>query len=226
MADATGTTVWRWDQVEPFGANPANDDPDANSVAFDLPLRLPGQYYDIESGVSDNLNRTYDASTGRYLQADPRGIVTTTVPTATMSLAANLYLYALGRPTTLFDPDGREVQSCCGMTSAFPDALVLVGLECMSTCLNDTVFISSGTRTPTQNAATPGSSSQSQHLTGLAADVHIPPSKSKIRRAAAECGFFVLPKDYPKHVHVDLRDGRNPKIEPDECVCQQIRSSP
>ena len=41
VADATGMTVWRWDQQEPFGANPANEDPDGNSVAFDLPLRLP-----------------------------------------------------------------------------------------------------------------------------------------------------------------------------------------
>ena len=48
VADATATTVWRWDQAEPFGVNAANEDPDGNSVAFDLPLRLPGQYYDKE----------------------------------------------------------------------------------------------------------------------------------------------------------------------------------
>jgi hypothetical protein len=27
--------VWRWDQAEPFGNNPADEDPDGNSVAFD-----------------------------------------------------------------------------------------------------------------------------------------------------------------------------------------------
>lgn len=226
VADAAGTTVWRWEQQEPFGNNPANDDPDGNSVAFDLPLRLPGQRYDAETGLHHNVARNYWPDGGRYLEADPIGIATTTAPTATTSLASNLYLYALGRPTSVFDPDGREVQTCCGMTSALPDALVMVGLECMSTCLNDTILISSGTRTPDQNASTPGAASGSQHLVGLAADVHIPPSKSKIRRAAAECGFFVLAKDYPKHVHVDLRNGMNPKIEPNECVCQQIRSSP
>jgi RHS repeat-associated protein len=225
VANSTGTTVWRWDQQEPFGVSVPDENPSGLGT-FEFPMRFPGQYADKETNLSDNINRTYDASLGRYIQPDPIGIVTTTAPTATTSLASNLYLYALARPTSVFDPDGREVQTCCGMTSALPDALVMVGLECMSTCLNDTIYISSGTRTPGQNVNTSGAASQSQHLTGLAADVHIPPSKSKIRRAAAECGFFVLPRDYPRHVHVDLRNGINPKIEPNECVCQQIRSSP
>jgi hypothetical protein len=43
--------VWRWDHAEPFGNNPADEDPDANSVAFDLPLRLPGQRYDAETAL-------------------------------------------------------------------------------------------------------------------------------------------------------------------------------
>jgi RHS repeat-associated protein len=184
VADATGTTVWKWDQQEPFGNNPADENP-SGLGAFDLPLRLPGQYFDKETNLSDNVNRTYDAGLGRYIQPDPLGIATTTAPTAATSLAFNLYLYALGRPTSVFDPDGREVQTCCGMTSALPDPLVIVGLECMSTCLNDTILISSGTRTPSQNTGTPGAASGSQHLTGLAADVHIPPSKSKIHRAGS-----------------------------------------
>ena len=43
--------MWQWDQQEPFGSNPADEDPDANSVAFDLPLRLPGQRYDAETAL-------------------------------------------------------------------------------------------------------------------------------------------------------------------------------
>jgi len=193
--------------------------------SFEFSLRFAGQYADKETNLHYNYYRDYDATIGRYIQPDPIGIAMTTAPTAATSLAPNLYLYALARPTSAYDSDGREVQTCCGMTSALPDALVMVGLECMSACLNDTIYISSGTRTPGQNTNTPGAASQSQHLTGLAADVHIPPSKSKIRRAAAECGFFVLPRDYPRHVHIDLRGGINPKIEPNECVCRQIRSS-
>jgi RHS repeat-associated protein len=74
VADATGTTVWRWDQGEPFGNNPADEDPDANSVAFDLPLRLPGQRYDKETNLHYNYFRDYDPSLGRYLEADPLGV--------------------------------------------------------------------------------------------------------------------------------------------------------
>jgi len=224
VANQSGQTVWRWDQQEPFGVNVPDENPSGLGV-FEFPMRFAGQYADKEVQVADNINRTYDPGLGRYLQPDPLGIATTGAPTSTTALSSNLYLYALGRPTSMFDPDGREVQTCCGMTSALPHPLVMVGLECMSTCLNDTIYLSSGTRTPGQNIGTPGAAPKSLHLTGLAADVHIPPSKSKIRRAAAECGFFVLARNYPAHVHVDLRNG-NPKIEPDECVCQQIRSSP
>jgi len=76
VADATGTTVWRWDQAEPFGADPADEDPDGNSVAFDLPLRLPGQRHDAETGLHYNGLRDYSADNGGFSQADPIGIVT------------------------------------------------------------------------------------------------------------------------------------------------------
>jgi len=42
VANSSGTTVWRWDQQEPFGDNVANENP-SGLGAFDLPLRLPGQ---------------------------------------------------------------------------------------------------------------------------------------------------------------------------------------
>jgi RHS repeat-associated protein len=74
VADATGTTVWRWDQAEPFGNNPADEDPDGNSVAFDLPLRLPGQRYDKETALHYNYFRDYDPSIGRYGESDPIGL--------------------------------------------------------------------------------------------------------------------------------------------------------
>ena len=68
--------MWRWDQAEPFGNNPADQDPDANSVAFDLPLRLPGQRYDKETGLHYSYIRDcYDSGTGRFCQFDPIGLV-------------------------------------------------------------------------------------------------------------------------------------------------------
>ncbi|MGE3425118.1 MAG: RHS repeat domain-containing protein [Dehalococcoidia bacterium] len=93
MADAAGTTVWRWDQQEPFGNSPANEDPDANSVAFDLPLRLPGQRYDAETALHYNYFRDYDPSIGRYGESDPIGL----------GGGLNTYAYAASSPLNLGD---------------------------------------------------------------------------------------------------------------------------
>ena len=49
MADASGTTIWRWDQGEPFDDSGANEDPDVNSIAFRFPQRFPEQHYDVEA---------------------------------------------------------------------------------------------------------------------------------------------------------------------------------
>ncbi|MGH7603210.1 MAG: RHS repeat-associated core domain-containing protein [Gemmatimonadaceae bacterium] len=97
--------MWRWDQQEPFGANPAIEDPDANSIVFDLPLRLPGQRYDAETAVHYNLKRDgYDATIGRYTQPDPIGGAFAAV--APMSGLNHLYVYARSNPLTFIDPDG------------------------------------------------------------------------------------------------------------------------
>jgi RHS repeat-associated protein len=57
-------------------------------------LRLPGQYYDAETGLYYNLNRYYDPKIGRYLQPDPAGD------------GLNPYLYAGGNPVNAIDPNG------------------------------------------------------------------------------------------------------------------------
>jgi RHS repeat-associated protein len=98
VADATGTTVRRWDQAEPFGNNPADEDPDTNSVSFDLPLRLPGQRYDKETNLHYNYFRDYDPSLRRYEESDP----------AELFAGVNSYAYVLGRPVQLFDPNGLD----------------------------------------------------------------------------------------------------------------------
>jgi len=88
--------VRRWDQGEPFGANPANEDPDGNSVAFDLPLRLPGQRHDPETGLHYNFFRDYDPSIGIYKQSDPIGLAG----------GLNTFAYVDARPTSLMDDLG------------------------------------------------------------------------------------------------------------------------
>jgi RHS repeat-associated protein len=95
VTDATGTTVWRWDQQEPFGNNVPDENPSALGV-FDLPLRLPGQRYDAETGLHYNYYRNYDPSLGRYGESDPIGL----------AWSLNTYAYVDGNPTRYGDPLG------------------------------------------------------------------------------------------------------------------------
>jgi len=87
VADSAGTTVWRWDQQEPFGNNTADENP-SGLGAFDLPLRLPGQRYDAETGLHYNYFRDYDPSIGRYGESDPIGL----------RGGINTYAYGIGSP--------------------------------------------------------------------------------------------------------------------------------
>ena len=106
VADATGTTVWKWDQAEPFGDSPVDENP-SGAGTFDLPLRLPGQYYDAESGQHYNYFRDYAPSTGRYLEPDPIGaIVDVTRQIRTTTRPNSIYGYVEQRPLTLLDPFG------------------------------------------------------------------------------------------------------------------------
>ena len=55
--------MWRWDNIDPFGANAANENP-AGQGTFKYALRFPGQYYDAETGTHYNYFRDYDPAMG------------------------------------------------------------------------------------------------------------------------------------------------------------------
>jgi len=57
---------------------------------------LPGQYFDIESGLHYNYHRYYDPYLGRYITPDPIGLTG----------GINLFAYADLDPINLVDPDG------------------------------------------------------------------------------------------------------------------------
>jgi len=95
VADATGTTVWRWDQVEPFGVNVPDENP-SSLGAFEFPLRFPGQYADKETGLHYNYFRDYDPVVGRYVESDPIGL----------QGGLNTYLYVSANPISLRDETG------------------------------------------------------------------------------------------------------------------------
>jgi RHS repeat-associated protein len=89
LIDRTGVPVWRA-RYGPFG--------DLASIhgTATLNLRAPGQYFDSESGLTYNQQRYYDATLGRYIQADP-------LETA---LGLSSYSYALSNPNRWADPTG------------------------------------------------------------------------------------------------------------------------
>jgi len=97
VADSTGTTVWRWDQQEPFGVNVPDENP-SGLETFDLPLRLPGQYFDKETNLHYNYFRDYDPGLGRFPQFDPIGL----------HGGINGYAYVGGNPISVRDPLGLD----------------------------------------------------------------------------------------------------------------------
>ncbi len=60
---------------------------------FAYNLRFPGQYYDAETGLSQNMQRDFDPLTGRYVESDPIGLAG----------GVNTYAYANANPGMLVD---------------------------------------------------------------------------------------------------------------------------
>jgi RHS repeat-associated protein len=90
----TGTLAWRWDS-DPFGTAAPNQNP-AGLGTFAYNLRFPGQYYQTETGLNQNLNRDYDPVVGRYVESDPIGL----------KGGVNTYAYVNENPISSTDPLG------------------------------------------------------------------------------------------------------------------------
>ncbi|WP_266160581.1 RHS repeat-associated core domain-containing protein, partial [Dyella silvatica] len=70
VTNATGTTLWQWS----YAGTAFGEQAPTSASGYTFNLRFPGQYFDVESGISDNIHRGYDAATGRYVQSDPIGL--------------------------------------------------------------------------------------------------------------------------------------------------------
>lgn len=98
--DETGKVIWRWES-DAFGSSAASEDPDGDGVKVTVNLRLPGQYYDAETGFHYNWNRYYDPAMGRYITSDPIGLAG----------GVNTFAYVNSNPLSYVDPTGELLGS-------------------------------------------------------------------------------------------------------------------
>lgn len=85
--DAAGAVVWA-QSYDPFGRVVSGSGLDA---------RFAGQWFASENGLHQNWMRDYDATLGRYIQADPLGLID----------GASVYGYVRSNPAMLSDPTGQ-----------------------------------------------------------------------------------------------------------------------
>ena len=108
VANAAGTTVWKWDQQEPFGDNVADENPSGLGT-FELPVAFSGQYRDKDTGIAQNGFRDYSSYGGRYVESDPLGLAG----------GINTYLYVGGGPIAFIDFDGLQAEDPLGFENGF-----------------------------------------------------------------------------------------------------------
>ncbi|HRH29930.1 MAG TPA: RHS repeat-associated core domain-containing protein, partial [Aquabacterium sp.] len=99
MTNEDREVVWRG-QFNVWGQSTAEHSTQPAHQAAELNLRLPGQYFDAETGLHDNRWRTYNPANGHYLQPDPLA------SRVGYAQGYNPYLYVGGDPLNRIDPLG------------------------------------------------------------------------------------------------------------------------
>ena len=150
-------------------------------------LRMPGQYYDAESGNFYNWNRYYKPSIGRYLSPDPIG----------QDGGINLFAYVDQNPVMASDPMGLEIPApgywdfYANPTNpnVAPDISLTMdkGLGCMVTCADELYRSSTDFA---QGICTAAATPLSKNALGLP----VLGNASKYTNPISYAGFFITKK--------------------------------
>jgi len=116
IVNSAGDARWKW-LSEPFGSTAAESVPNSLETLV-VNLRLPGQYFDKESGLHYNYFRDYDATSGRYVQSDPIGL----------GGGINTFSYVANRPLRSIDPNG--LNPVAGGEAGFIAGSIFCGPAC------------------------------------------------------------------------------------------------
>jgi RHS repeat-associated protein len=111
LTDNNQTVAWQAN-YDPFGRATVVTQGVVNN------LRLPGQYYDSETGLHYNYYRDYDPTLGRYIESDPIGLTG----------GINPYVYAGNHPLTYVDPLGLIPNPAEAACLGGPNPICLGGL--------------------------------------------------------------------------------------------------
>ncbi|MFY9478530.1 MAG: DUF6531 domain-containing protein, partial [Aquabacterium sp.] len=104
VTDAKARVIWRAKPTAYGMVGPQTVAHTAHTPeGFALNLRLPGQYFDAETGWHDNVLRTYDPQRGEYLEPDPLGPLPNW---RSGQLLTQPYAYANHNPLIYADPFG------------------------------------------------------------------------------------------------------------------------
>jgi RHS repeat-associated protein len=118
ISDRLGNLVWSA-AYDAFGQAQVSP---ASTLSFNP--RLPGQYFDAETGLHYNHRRYYDPQIGRYLTEDPIGL----------EGGVNLYAYVEGDPLNAVDPTG-EVAPAVAWGARVAWGFAKEWAQCFALCL-------------------------------------------------------------------------------------------
>lgn len=94
--DEYGLTTWEAAYSSPYGTMNITQTTGVYTGPMTENIRLPGQFFDKETGMHQNGVRDYMPGLGRYIQSDPMGL----------GGGTNTYLYGLGNPHKYTDSSG------------------------------------------------------------------------------------------------------------------------